>query len=413
MIAHYCWLRHGKISGGRTLAKVLACGLMLSCVVAAGQDALLENALTAEEAKRAIARDDYVHIVAAELSEGAAEVLGTFSGGLRLVLGNLSMPVAERLAKHRGEMSIEVTRTLPDTVIAALQEHRGELCVTTPRQRCYSSKADDEDAASSPPGSPPNKESSPTRGKASPAAITPTTTPVAHATDQTASGANTLTVEQARDLLKKGDRELRLDGPTSLSPEAAGVLATHPGRLNLNSLTSLSEETAKALAKHTGGALSLNRLPELSVEAAAALAKHKGGKSQSGLGALDQLMLGGLTEMSDEVAAALSKHKGYELSLPRLTTISDEGLRALAQHEQALDLRGLKVLSDEGAKALALHADLLNLEGVTTLSDAAARSLSQHQGGELMLFGVKQLSPEAAAALRANPEILLPEKFTQ
>jgi hypothetical protein len=163
--------------------------------------------------------------------------------------------------------------------------------------------------------------------------------------------------------------------------------------------TRLTTEHAEVLVKKNDGRrVNLNRLTTLSDEAARALAQHEG-----------WLSLNGLTTLSDEAAKALAQHQGA-LHLNGLATLSVEVARALAQHKGRLSLDGLTTLSDEAAQALAQHKGVLFLEGLTTLSDEQAKALAQHQG-LLSLNGLTTLSDQAAAALRANPEIRLPRKF--
>ena len=50
--------------------------------------------------------------------------------------------------------------------------------------------------------------------------------------------------------LGRHEGELRLDGLTTLSPEAAKGLAAHHGWVYLDSLTTLSESAARALLKN-------------------------------------------------------------------------------------------------------------------------------------------------------------------
>ena len=147
---------------------------------------------------------------------------------------------------------------------------------------------------------------------------------------------------------------LRRDDITRLGPADAMAMATHQGDLHLNGLTALSSLTARYLATGHVGAIFLNRLKSVSAEEADALAKNKG-----------DLHLNGLSSLSRSAAHFLSRHEGD-----------------------------------------------LYLNGLTTLSTDAAKRLAAH-GGKCELKGLQALSDEAAAALRANPQITLPDKFKQ
>jgi hypothetical protein len=103
----------------------------------------------------------------------------------------------------------------------------------------------------------------------------------------------------------------------------------------------------------------------------------------------------------------------------------DESLRLYSveslspQEAEAIDCPGFSLflsrladLSPETAKALS-HHEILGLDGLTTLSDETAEALAGYQGTCLFLRGLTTLSAKAAAALRANPRIVLPERFTE
>jgi hypothetical protein len=72
----------------------------------------------------------------------------------------------------------------------------------------------------------------------------------------------------------------------------------------------------------------------------------------------------------------------------------------------------IETLTQETAYRLAKHEGVLSLNGLTTISDKAAYPLAMHEG-RLHLNGLTTLSDEAAKALRANPEIVLPDEFDQ
>jgi len=88
------------------------------------------------------------------------------------------------------------------------------------------------------------------------------------------SEIKTLTPKQARLLAARGDRFLRVDGLTEITPEVAQALAQHKDWLELNGLTEITPEVARALAQHKDW-LSLKGLNELSDQAAAYLVRYR------------------------------------------------------------------------------------------------------------------------------------------
>ncbi|WP_197442458.1 DUF1588 domain-containing protein [Lignipirellula cremea] len=189
---------------------------------------------------------------------------------------------------------------------------------------------------------------------------------------------------------------VHLDGLTTLSDEAAAVLASwEKWSGELPALTAISEPSATALATSRKFQGNLPSLKKLSPEVARALAQRKG-----------NLSLDGLTSLSDEVAAALAKHQGGTLSLGGLTNLSDSAAAALAKHNGRLSLGRLITLSNGAAQALAGYkGDWLMLDGLTSLSDDAAKALAQRHG-VLSVVGLKTLSDEVAQMLQANPMII-------
>lgn len=209
---------------------------------------------------------------------------------------------------------------------------------------------------------------------------------------------------------------LFLDGLTTLSANAARVLATHKGDLSLNGLATLSPEVARALARHRTvlwedrencetalsewrpkGDLSLNGLKTICDSVAHALAEHEG-----------DLFLDGLTVLTEGAAHALSRH-GSRLSLNGLTTVSPEVAAALAQHKGDLILDGLAMLSPDVASAFARHQGDLYLDGVLRLPDESAKELVQCDRRHcLFLRSLATVSNEAWSLLRSRQNIKLP-----
>jgi len=192
-----------------------------------------------------------------------------------------------------------------------------------------------------------------------------------------------------------------LDGLTSLSDEAAAILAAWPKWSgNLPALPAVSESAAAALAASRRWDGNLPAVKTISAAAAAAVAQRLG-----------NLSLDGLTTLTDDVAAALAKHRGGTLSLDGLTSLSDQAAAALAQHGGRLSLGGLKALSPGAAQALAGYkGDWLTLDGVQTLDTAAAKALAKYRGA-VSLRGLTTLADDALNALKGSPGIVHAEKF--
>ena len=192
-----------------------------------------------------------------------------------------------------------------------------------------------------------------------------------------------------------------LKGLTTLSDENAAILATWPKWCGeLPALMALSENAAAALALSRNWDGKLPALKTLSPEVALAVARRRG-----------NLTLDGLTTLSDETATALAEHKDGTLSLNGMKEISERTAAALARHEGRLSLNGATGISANVAKALAGHkGDWLFLHGVTTLSDEAAGALAKH-GGVVSLGGLTTLSKEGGKLLKANPRLVLADKF--
>lgn len=216
---------------------------------------------------------------------------------------------------------------------------------------------------------------------------------------------------------------LHLDGLTKFSDGAANALAGHRGELSLNGLTAISDESARALARHTGGRLMLKGLTTLSGESGKAFAGRKGG------GPTYQTVLDGLTSLAPEAAAALAgaHPHSWHGNLPAFTTIPVEVAQALAKRQGGLSMPGLTTISDDAAKALGgkLGGNLprltsltvetakaiagavpgqfhrsLNLDGITSLSDDIALAIGgKDSRGGLHLNGLTSLTPIAAKTI--------------
>lgn len=345
----------------------------------------------------------------------AARELARFDGWLSLNgLASLSNESAEGLGQHRGPLHLNGLTKLSDQAAAALGRHYGELSLNGLTSLS-------EEAAKS--------LAKHTGGRLYLNGVTTLSTPAVQALAQRKGGGPS--------------NQLRLDGLTSLTAEAATALAgMHPHQWDgrLPSLKTLPEEVARALTGREGGLAleglttlsdgaarvlgpKLNgRLPALqalSPELARALAKTRGPIVLDGLTALsddaavalanDQhrgdLHLNGLTTLSPVAARALCKREG-DLHLNGLATLSEQTLKALAEHRSpgyarpVVYLRGLTTLSDENAAILAAWPKWCGeLPALTTLSERAAASLASSRNWDGKLPGLKVLSPEVARAL--------------
>jgi hypothetical protein len=256
----------------------------------------------------------------------------------------------------------------------------------------------------------------------------------ASSSGQDARKLESLTVEQARELVAKKQPPLvdstgswlSLDGLKTLSPEVAAVLVEPAEQLSLDGLTELSPETAAVLAKHkpVGGFgyadLRLNGLKTISPAAAEALAAHQGMILLSSLEKLNSMPLAkklaaqwgelrlGITELSPEIAAELAKNAGVAEDKTRPGVIHRRADRA----PSVLRLDNLRSLSSETAEALSKHSGVLVLNGLVSLDPTVATSLAK-RSGTLVLNGLPSLSTEAAAALAEFPGELVLKAITE
>jgi hypothetical protein len=221
-----------------------------------------------------------------------------------------------------------------------------------------------------------------------------------------------LTPEEARRLVEEfklhgslpgGTNGLYLRGLTTLSADTAAALAEFTGPfLELDRLTSLDARTAKALARYQGH-LSLNGVTELPEETAKSLAESRS----------EFLFLNGLSSVSAAAAAELAGYNGKWLYLDGLSTMPGDGAEALGRFGgEILSLQGLAELSPEAARGLATYTGpgpivvgrgklargSLRLAGLTALPAAAAEALAGF-GGESLVIGIPEITPEAARAL--------------
>ncbi len=269
-------------------------------------------------------------------------------------LGSLTAPVAAELARHRGFLSLNALKVLPDKVAIALGRHSGGLSL---------------------------------------------------------NGLTALS-EIAAEELSAGDGGLSLCGVASFTDQQLEFLAEHEGELRLDGIRSLSDRQATLLAKHEGS-ISLGSLTEVSSAALTALlSKPKAADSWIRLDGLRSLpaevagVLGGcecnvsfcsLPTISPAVAASLAAGVGA-VRLNGITTLPPEIAQCFAGKDKALDLDGLRTLPLELADSLADHRGPLSLDGVQSLSRDAAMALSNHEG-PLSLRGLTGIEDDVALAL--------------
>jgi mono/diheme cytochrome c family protein len=137
-------------------------------------------------------------------------------------------------------------------------------------------------------------------------------------------------------------------------------------------------------------------LSTISDETLKALAEHKANPHL----AKPIVYLKDLTTLSDEAAAVLAAWPKWCGELPALPTLSEKTAAALASSRNwDGKLSAVKTLSPEAARALALRRGNLSLDRLTELSDEAAAAMAEHRDGTLSLNGLKNLSDKSAAAL--------------
>ena len=171
------------------------------------------------------------------------------------------------------------------------------------------------------------------------------------AAQQEANGANTSERSEYQAFAREMNAAECPDGPTTLTPELAGLLAAYDGPLMLDHLKKLETETARQLAEHRG-TLSLRGLRVIDGVTASALSDHRG-----------QLDLAGLYTLGERAALALCRHK--DLGGKPRTRESREDDEGDGRHEEDCDLQvpGLVyVVTERAANALEKKTGLGFLE---------------------------------------------------
>lgn len=214
----------------------------------------------------------------------------------------------------------------------------------------------------------------------------------------------TLDVQIARRMVQLDTASITLLARSEIYPDLAKEVAEFDGEEIVfdGYATMSSKSAAEAIAKFRGKRLRLDDLTELSGDAASALAEFKG----------EVLSLNSLHTLDAGTAKGLAAFRDT-LHLNGVNTLTAEAVAELAQFRgTTLYLRGLRFVDASTAKVLAgFRGDHLFLEGLGQLTPDAAEAFAGFRGRTLFLDGLTTLSDKAATALRANPNIRLPEKF--
>ena len=461
---------HGEVSLGGLDA--LSPGIALALSDYHGEGLSLDGVtLLTPESARAIAASHCMRLSLnglRTLDEEVASRLSDYRGDLDLDgLAALSDEAAASLSGHKGRsLSLNGLTEISDGAAAALADYPGSLhldgivSLSAEQARLLRTR------------------------KSSPA--------LSRWRTDTAPQLTTLTVAQAELLLELLPLAYKSYGKPlclsiqSLTPDVATVLATYPGPLQFDKLTTLSAEqaqplvdrktaetknvsslslgienltldVAKVLANHPGP-LHLDNLMDIPVEAEIALTCRdaelscrgltslKSGQLADFLDARSAPRLEDLRDISPEAASALAKKNGCDMNLSSLVSLSPDVARALGCNNKGylqrwgfrspeearrlvlkgywqdqkgvriskrivievpdsaawycdLLLDGLKEIGPEAAAAVAAYGDgTLSLNGLTNLTPEAARALAGH-GGRLSLLGLKTLSADAALEL--------------
>ena len=118
-----------------------------------------------------------------------------------------------------------------------------------------------------------------------------------------------------------------------------------------------------------------------------------------------------IKSLTAEQAAELVAKSREGLFLTGLTSIDKDVAQELAKFEGSLSLRGLTSIDKDVAQELAKSkAYCLLLNGLTSIDNDVAQELAKFKGS-LYLNGLTSIDKEALKILKANPKILLPEKY--
>jgi hypothetical protein len=348
-----------------------------------------------------------------------AKQYGIGSSVLALRCMSLSAEAAEALARHRGNVSVEL-HELPPDVAKALAEFNWQEGHGLGRGRALFSL---ELASELSPAA--AEELSRFKGRLR--LTVPTLTPVAEAIRRSDPDCAIEIVEAKKipptpeivDLppqmaakYARNQGDICLDHVKSLSLESAIELAKHTGyALYLNGLNALDPDVEEALAAYAGYSLSLDSLRHLATsELSAKLCECNGSGPGVTWGfALETVSLEAaheiaqwdcsslpVTSVSPDVAAALAGCVG-SLGLS-VRSLDVETARILVNREGSLSLDALESLSPELAAVLAQCKGDLSMSGLLALDTEAAKALRPHTG-RLVIQYPEKMSAETQAAL--------------
>ncbi|MDC0252314.1 hypothetical protein OAK44_00685 [bacterium] len=231
--------------------------------------------------------------------------------------------------------------------------------------------------------------------------------------------ANTLTVKQAAEIVKKANetrqRELDLSWLTSIDRDIARELSHYKGlRILLGGLTSIDANVAHELTKRQLGGqyaaptkgLSLNGLTSITKDVAHELVKKANETQQR------ELNLNWLTSIDRDVARELSHYGGQNILLDGLTSLTQDVAHELTKVQpgrfgwynhlslrsdipaKSLSLDGLTSITKEVAHELAKCNGSLNLNYVKSMDNEVARELAKFQGDFLNIQFLESIAPE-------------------
>ena len=237
--------------------------------------------------------------------------------------------------------------------------------------------------------------------------------------------ANTLTVKQAAEIVKKANetrqRELDLSWLTSIDQDVARELSHYKGlRILLGGLTSIDANVAHELTKRQLGGqyaaptkgLSLNGLTSITKDVAHELVKKANETQQR------ELNLNWLTSIDRDVARELSHYGGQNISLDGLTSLTQDVAHELTKVQpgrfgwhnhlslrsdipaKSLSLDGLTSITKEVAHELAKCNGSLNLNYVKSMDSEVARELAKFQGDFLNIQFLESIAPEDMNTLK-------------
>lgn len=289
-------------------------------------------------------------------AETAAKLVAAYEGDIQVEDSEITAPVAESLAKHKGGVTLECIKRLSDTpghraLLKRILEHRkGRGLDLTSLEEVPESFFDDFSSF----------DGSLRLG-------------VKKLTDSAVHNLATIT------------GELDLPHLEELSTVQANSLASHPGDLMLNTVRRLSKEAVLTLAQHRGR-LGLDHLEEFDDEVAESMAGHDGYVSLDGLSRLHSVALArklaegklvtfrSLTDISDGAIEALFESEGASITFLTLAHLSDPAAAALSRGKcGGVTFLALDKISDSAAQCLAAY------KGYLTVTGAALKKVEKYR----------------------------------